>query len=75
LNLNTSEGVAVLYRRIKSAAIEVCGPPDPWDRAQRREACINSALSRGVGQVNSPMLTSLYNAKAGKPVITLAKSH
>jgi UrcA family protein len=78
LNLNTPEGVAVLYGRIKTAAYEVCGNPERWDLGQRKlQICIDSSVSRAVAQVNSPMLTSLYNEKTGKAdkKITLAQTH
>ena len=77
LNLNNPEGAAVLYKRIKSAASEVCGN---WDSLSERPAvmtCIDEAVSRAVAQVDRPMLTSLYEAKTGKAdkkVTTLAQT-
>jgi UrcA family protein len=70
LNLNSPEGVAVLYGRIKSAATEVCGKRDRLDLSQLHavQICIDEAVSRAVAQVNRPMLTSLYEARTGKPV-------
>jgi UrcA family protein len=68
LNLNSPEGAAVLYGRIKRAAKEVCGTWDSVDLSQLHavQACISDAVSRAVAQVNNPMLTSLYNDKTGK---------
>jgi hypothetical protein len=42
--------------------------------AQR--TCISGAVSRAVAEVNSPMLTSIYNSKTNKAdkKITLAQS-
>jgi UrcA family protein len=79
LNLNTAEGAAVLYKRIKSAAIEVCGVSDSFDLARMYvpRTCMSEAVSRAVAQVDRPMLTSLHQAKTGKankPVTTLAKT-
>ena len=79
LNLSNTEGAAVLYGRIKSAANEVCGKRDRFELSQSRtiQICINDAVSRAVAQINSPMLTSLYNAKtgkAGKQTTTLAQT-
>jgi UrcA family protein len=79
LNLNTTEGAEALYKRIKSAAIEVCGVSDSFDLARMYvpRTCISEAVSRAVAQVNRPMLTSLHEAKTGKPnkqVTTLAKT-
>ena len=80
LNLNSTEGAAVLYGRIKSAANEVCGNQDRFNlsRAHTIQICINEAVSRAVAQVNSPMLTSLYQVKTGKAdkqTATLAQAH
>ena len=78
LNVSNPEGAAVLYKRIKSAASEVCGT---WDSLSQRPAvmtCIDEAVSRAVAQVNRPMLTSLHQAKTGKAdkqVTTLAQTH
>jgi UrcA family protein len=78
LNLNTAEGAAALYKRIKSAASEVCGHSDSFDlsRLYVPQTCINEAVSRAVAQVNRPMLTSLYQAKTGKAdkQVTLAQT-
>jgi UrcA family protein len=77
LNVSNPEGAAVLYKRIKSAASEVCGT---WDSLSQRPAvmtCIDEAVSRAVAQVNRPMLTSLHQAKTGKAdkqVTTLAQT-
>lgn len=67
LNLNSAEGVEALYRRIRSAAHDVCGNPDRYDLSQfRLRPCIDDAMSRAIAQVDSRMLTSLYQAKTGK---------
>lgn len=78
LNLGSTEGVTALYKRIKSAAQEVC---EAWDTSRlsqaQAQACVNQAMSRAVAQINSPMLTSLYRAKTGKAdnQETLARAH
>ena len=77
LNLDTPEGAAVLYRRITSAANEVCGNPDRFDLSRFKfQICIKDAVSRAITQVNRPMLTSLYSEKTGKAdkKVTLAES-
>jgi UrcA family protein len=67
LNLNTPEGAAVLYRRINSAANEVCADPYRYDLSTLKlHICVKDAVSRAIAQVNNPMLTSLYEAKTGK---------
>ena len=79
LNLNSPEGVAVLYKRIKSAAYDVCGRPDRYDLSQfKTEICVRDAVSRAIVQVDNPMLTSLYESKTGKTdkkTTTLAQAH
>lgn len=67
LNLNSKEGTQVLYKRIKSAANEVCGEADVRDLqgTSVRNACLDRAISQAVAAVNSPMLTRVYLAKAG----------
>jgi UrcA family protein len=67
LNLNSAEGIEVLYKRIRSAAHEVCADPYRYDLSEfKLRPCIDDAMSRAIAQVNSPMLTSLYEAKTGK---------
>jgi UrcA family protein len=67
LNLNSAEGVEVLYKRIRSAAHEVCADPLRYDLSEfKLRPCIDEAMSRAIAQVNSPMLTSLYQSKGGK---------
>jgi UrcA family protein len=67
LNLNTAEGVAALYRRINYAAHDVCADPNRADLSSfKLRPCIDGAVSRAIAQVNSPMLTSLYQEKTGK---------
>jgi UrcA family protein len=69
LNLNSNEGIHVLYKRIQGAANKVCGEVDVRDLQGMRvkKACLNRAISQAVAAVNSPMLTRVYLAKAGHP--------
>jgi UrcA family protein len=68
LNLTSAEGVALLYGRIRSAAVEVCGVGDQRELARVVAAtdCIDKAVSRAIVAVNSPSLTNLYLAKTWK---------
>ena len=79
LNLNSPEGAAVLYGRIRRAANQVCGQWDTFNLSQWHavHTCISDAVSRAVAQVNRPMLTSLYNEKTSKAdkKVTLAQSN
>jgi UrcA family protein len=67
LNLNTRAGAAVLYKRIRVAAEDVCGDVHSWQPvvAKATKACVDRAIFTGVRSVNAPMLTSEYDAHAG----------
>lgn len=64
LDLNNSRGVATLYKRIKSAADQVCEPADSvsFDTLTRLRRCKQQAIVKAVEDVNSPALTSLHMA-------------
>jgi UrcA family protein len=68
LNLSTTAGVDKLYRRITSAARDVC--PDIYSRdthvvliAQR---CQAAAITKAVSQVNNPGLAMLHAARPAR---------
>ena len=65
LDLTHSDGVAVLYRRLKDAAERVCAARNGRDiRSQTRyKVCWQGALSTSVGKVNQPALTAYYGAQ------------
>jgi|SRR5580692_1137504 UrcA family protein len=67
LNLNTQAGAAVLYKRIRNAAEQVCGDVGSRDLAQAAaaRACVDRAIFASVHTVNNPQLTSEYNARSG----------
>jgi UrcA family protein len=69
LNLNSNDGIHLLYKRIQGAANKVCGEVDVRDLQGMRvnKACVNRAISQAVAAVNSPMLTRVYLAKGGQP--------
>ena len=67
LNLGSPEGVATLYRRIRSAAKQVCAyPPDFRQLSDVRDsdACKALAVDRAVLQLNIPALHALHLAHA-----------
>jgi UrcA family protein len=71
LDLSRTAGAAALYRRIKSAARQVCDPMD--SRAfgisyTAMHACVQQAIARAVADVNAPVLTSYHQAATGQPV-------
>jgi UrcA family protein len=66
LDLDTPEGAATLMRRIRSAAEQVCGPPEkPLPQWSRHRACIKFAVSTAVATVDRPVVSEyLVNASA-----------
>jgi UrcA family protein len=66
LNLATEEGALTLYKRIVSAARQVCpldtGPNMRLVR-QARE-CVNDAIARAVNDIQSPRLAELSASRA-----------
>ncbi len=65
LDLTRDAGVAALYARIRAAAQTVCPPQTSWaDKwVEHAESCRFQAVARAVAEVNSPGLTSYYEAK------------
>jgi UrcA family protein len=74
LDLSGNAGVAVLYARIRHAALEVCEPvyDNRWHSIIARNRCMTQAIARAVADVNAPMLTSYHLTKTGQK-ITLAQ--
>jgi UrcA family protein len=64
LNLSTSAGVNVLYRRISAAARQVC--PDVFSRnlavVAAGERCQATAISQAVREINNPQLAVVHAA-------------
>jgi len=64
LNLNDSDGVEALYRRIQLAANAVCAWPGPvapeWWRLSK--TCTDQATAQAVTAVGNPALTNRYLA-------------
>ena len=67
LNLNQPAGVAVLYKRVTSAARVVCEPVNGRDLAsyQRHRDCVAESIAQAVQNIGNPALTAYYNAKVG----------
>ena len=71
LNLKSQAGVAVLYQRIKKAALEVCQIPVGTHQIrieQELKACREDAVDRAIAQANLPTLTALHQSKTGRKV-------
>jgi UrcA family protein len=63
LNLQSVEGVVTLYRRITSAAEEVCAPSSrPGSRIVSSDYrdCVARAVAEAVAKIGRPELSTLY---------------
>ena len=65
LDLTHSQGAAVLYLRIRSAARAVCLPQYNWMMELREitDQCREEAIARAVANVNAPALTAYYQGR------------
>jgi UrcA family protein len=72
LNITTAAGAKVLYRRIQTAAVEVCPAQMSYSlrMEQAQRACVDHAIDNAVRKVNSPALTEL---RFGSPVRLASK--
>jgi UrcA family protein len=72
LDLTRPAGVAVLYQRIRTAALEVCRPLLERDLtfAAHSRSCVQDAIARAVDEVNAPAL-SLQHGLA--PAVAVAQ--
>lgn len=65
-SLATPDGVSHLYRRIMSAAKQVC--PDAslmdLDAVRRTEQCRNEAVARAIRQIDNPQLAALHASRS-----------
>ena len=77
LNLSSPDAAAVLYRRIRAAAYDVCGSFDTDIRdlpaLSAQDTCVHNAVRNAVAKVNQPALSAIYNARNSDPLpITVA---
>jgi UrcA family protein len=66
LNLDQPAGAAILYRRIRHAAEQVCGDPvSPGSLipSQFWRSCVAQAIERSVIAVDRPALTAYYRGQ------------
>jgi UrcA family protein len=70
LDISSSEGVTMLYRRIRSAARTVCEPVDARTLEAKipRHGCEDQAVERAVAQVNAVSLDRYYNSRTGRTI-------
>jgi UrcA family protein len=64
LDLSRAADAKVLYRRLQTAASDVCQPVPAKElsRARAWKQCYDAALERAVTQINAPQLVALYHA-------------
>jgi UrcA family protein len=73
LNLTNQAGVSALYRRLQSAAKQVCRPlvwGNEMTRGATRRACYNQALSEAVTKVNLELLSVLHRNASAPPRVS-----
>jgi UrcA family protein len=66
LTLDTDSGVNQLYRRIESAAKQVCpdGTMRDLSAHQRVEQCRKQAVARAIQQIDNPRLAALHAVRS-----------
>jgi UrcA family protein len=70
LDTNNAHGAAVLYRRIKVAAQDVCSDlatVRSLTLSARYASCVEGAISDAVAKVNRPLLTGYAMARRAAP--------
>jgi UrcA family protein len=68
LDLATSQGNAALYRRLRTAAVAVCGETDARDLRASADAraCYAKAMEDAVRQIDRAPLTALHARRAAR---------
>jgi UrcA family protein len=69
LDLNTVQGVRILYGRLQSAAGQVCAPFEHLGHLVPSTAwrsCYEQAIATAVHRVDSPLLTAYYERQEGQ---------
>ena len=71
LNLNTTEGVVRLHKRIRNAAETVCSPFDTRILGLRDsyDECVSEATSNGVAAVANPNLSNFHASKGKRAIL------
>ena len=75
LDVSTLQGAAALYRRINSAAIDVCSRMYVIEQAYKwhKDACLQKVIGDAVIKVNRPALSAVFASKYGvSPPMALA---
>jgi UrcA family protein len=63
----STRGAAVLYERIRSAAVNVCSPLDHGDLLSKQHvnSCVQVLVEHAVTSVGTPALQAVYAARYG----------
>ena len=74
LDLSSPAGATTLYKRIKSAAKQVCGY-EGTDLISKSiwNGCYTTAIADAVGKVNSPLLTAVHTGRSPEMTAMLPK--
>jgi UrcA family protein len=71
LNLDSRAGIEVLYRRIQSAARDVCEPaqnPGSLRLTTAWQSCMRQAVTTAVRKVDRPLLTAYFEERDGNGI-------
>lgn len=66
LNLASTSGIDLLYRRVKLAANKVCGVENmrvSLDIVRRNRTCVAGAIDNAIGTIDNPRLTAFHQAQ------------
>lgn len=69
LDISHPRDAIVLYRRIHTAAANVCAPYDRGGSLSAKmhlKACVNKTVEDAVVKINEPALIAVYSARTGK---------
>jgi UrcA family protein len=69
LDVSTSQGAAALYRRIHSAAVDVCSRMHVIELAYKfhKDTCLQKVIGDAVIKVNRPALSAVFASKYDVP--------
>ncbi|HEY2358736.1 MAG TPA: UrcA family protein [Phenylobacterium sp.] len=72
IDTNSTEGAAIVLRRIRNAAGEVCGgePSRQLDRQEKFKPCVQDVTQRTVSKLNNPHLTAMLHDEYAQPTTT-----
>lgn len=76
LNLQTPAGVEALYKRIHSAATQVCASDDRYPSMLTYDRkCAAGAETQAIEKVHNAALSAFYQRKVGRPNALVAMSN